>query len=372
MPRPIKAFIHLSAMRHNLACVRERLALAATDSRVWAVIKANAYGHGIEAAVSAFEAADGLALLDLDEALRARASGWHKPILLLEGAFDVADLALAREHALTLVVHRTDQLTMLTNSPGRALDVYLKVDTGMTRLGFGLDQAPDALRQAQALQASQRIGKLALMTHFACADRDDGIDAPLAQFVRMSQGAFNTWCVSNSAACLTHAQSIGASAAAHGVQLWSRPGICLYGSSPMATVPASELDLQATMSLVSEIISVRQVPAGQGVGYGHVFVTDRPMTIGVVACGYADGYPRHAPTGTPVAVAGHMTRVLGRISMDMIMVDLTDLGDVGVGAPVVLWGQGGPSVDAVALAAGTISYELLSGVTERVRREVCE
>ena len=368
MPRPIKAVIDVAALRHNLANMMQRVGAPDARSRVWAVIKANAYGHGIEAATTAFAAADGLALLDLEEAVRARASGWDKPILLLEGAFEVSDLAAAREHKLTLVVHAPEQLDMLERHPGAALDVHLKLDTGMTRLGFGVKDASQAIKRACALKAAGGIGELALMTHFACADQDHGIDAPLAQFVRMANTPVDAWCLSNSAACLLHAKLVADTAQAQ--PLWSRPGICLYGASPLADVSAQDLGLLPAMRLCSELIGVRDIGAGQGVGYGHTFVASAPMRIGVVACGYADGYPRHAPTGTPISVAGHMTRTLGRVSMDMIMVDLTGVGKAGIGAPVVLFGAGGPSVDAVAQAAGTIGYELLSAVTARVPRRV--
>ena len=376
MPRPIKALIHLDALRHNLA--RAQAALGGS-SKVWAVVKANAYGHGIEPAVAAFEAADGLALLDLDEAVRAREAGWTKPILQLEGPFDPSDLEVARQYQLTPVIHHLEQLQMLEASSGTdCLDLYVKLDTGMTRLGFVPEDFDAALQRVGRLQSAGRVGKVTLMTHFACADRADGLEEPLARFLAMAGGeigqgvgqSIRTWCLSNSAACLMHAKRIENFAREHDRALWSRPGICLYGGSPLNDLTAADLGLMPAMTLCSELISVKQVAAGQGIGYGYTFVTDRPMRVGVVACGYADGYPRHAPTGTPVSVAGRQTRILGRVSMDMIMVDLSDMADVGVGAKVVLWGEQGPTADEVAKAAGTISYELLSGVTARVPRLV--
>lgn len=372
MPRPIKALIHLDALRHNLARAQDALG---GSSKLWAVVKANAYGHGIEPAVAAFEAADGLALLDLDEAVLARDAGWNKPILLLEGPFESSDLEVARQYKLTPVIHHLEQLQMLEHGPkADPLNVYVKLDTGMTRLGFGSGDHVQALQRIERLQSSGRVAAVTLMTHFACADRADALEDPLRQFVAMSSGVSGqgiaTWCLSNSAACLMHAKRIEDLARAHGRSLWSRPGICLYGGSPLNDLTAAQLGLAPAMTLSSELISVKEVAAGQGIGYGHTFVTDRPMRVGVVACGYADGYPRHAPTGTPVSVAGRLTRILGRVSMDMIMVDLSDMTDVGVGTKVVLWGEQGPTADEVAKAAGTISYELLSGVTARVPREV--
>lgn len=370
MPRPIKALIHTAAMRQNLVRVRETLG---ATSKIWAVIKANAYGHGIETAVQGFAAADGLALLDLDEAVRAREAGWNKPILLLEGPFQASDLALVHQYHLTPVIHHQEQLAMLANASG-IFDIYLKLDTGMSRLGFVPSEGRQVFEQVQRLQQAQRIGQVSLMTHFACADRTDGLDEPLRQFVQMasdqSAQIIKTWCLSNSAASLMHAARVAELAQTHDRALWSRPGICLYGGSPFNDRGPEDFGLQPTMTLQSELISVKEVAAGQGIGYGHTFVTDEPMRVGVVACGYADGYPRHAPTGTPMTVGGRRSRVLGRVSMDMIIVDLSGLPAAGVGTPVVLWGQGGPTADEVAVAAGTISYEVLSAVTARVPRVV--
>ena len=368
MPRPIQARIHVSALRHNLGQVRDILAAAPTPSGVWGVIKANAYGHGIENAISAFQSADGLALLDLHEAARAREAGWDKPILLLEGPFEASDLRSARELNLTPVIHQPGQLDMIEQAGLSALDVYLKVDTGMRRLGFTQDNYVQAFERVQRLRGAGKIGKVTYMTHFACADLTDGLDEPLRQFVNMVSGRDGDWCVSNSAACLKHAKRVGALAQLHGHCLWSRPGICLYGSSPLTDRTAADMGLRPCMTLRSELISVKQVQAGEGVGYGHTFVADTTMRVGVVACGYADGYPRHAPTGTPVGVNGQITRLVGRVSMDMITVDLSTIPDAIVGSEVVLWGQNGPSADEVAAASGTISYELLSAVTERVPR----
>lgn len=372
MPRPIQARIHASALRHNLGHVRSVLANAPTPSKTMAVVKANAYGHGIENAISGFQSADGIALLDLEEAARARAAGWEKPILLLEGPFEATDLRAVRELGLTPVIHHEGQLDMIDEIGLGSFDVYLKMDTGMTRLGFTASNYEAAFARVEQLRRSGKIGNITCMTHFACADLTDGLDEPLREFVSMVGGRDGEWCFSNSAACLKHAKRVGALAQLHGHSLWSRPGICLYGGSPLRDQTASELNLRPAMTLRSKLISVKDVEVGQGVGYGHTFVADKPMRVGVVACGYADGYPRHAPTDTPIAVNGHMTRLIGRVSMDMITVDLSAVPDADavVGTEVVLWGQNGPSADDVAQAAGTISYELLSGVTARVPREL--
>lgn len=370
MPRPIQAIVHSHALRHNLQQVTRVVRDTVSPSRVWAVIKANAYGHGVHTAVACLNEADGLALLDLQEAVRAREAGWVKPILLLEGIFDPSDLDVVQQYRLTPVVHSLEQLVMLRASNGAPLDVYLKLDTGMTRLGFLPATVDQAFEQLDALVKDKRVGKVTYMTHFACADQMDGLSEPLQRFARMTHNRPGNWCLSNSAASLMHADQVAAFAAEHGRDIWSRPGICLYGASPLGDRSAHELGLMPAMTLRAEIISVKDVPAGQGIGYGHQYTAEHDMRVGVVACGYADGYPRHAPTGTPVAVDGHLTRILGRVSMDMITVDLSGLPGAHVGSDAVLWGQGGPSVDEVAHAAGTISYELLSGVTARVPRVV--
>lgn len=370
MPRPIQAIIHSDALSHNLQTVSAMVHDTVSPSNVWAVVKANAYGHGIEAAVDSFHAADGLALLDLDEAVRARDAKWNKPILLLEGPFATQDLEVAQQFGLTPVIHHPEQLKMLELSSLGPMDIYVKLDTGMTRLGLVSSNYKPAYEKIDELGRAGKVGKVTYMTHFACADRADGLDEPLRRFLAMAGNRQGAWALSNSAACLMHADRVARFAAEHHRTLWSRPGICLYGGSPLHNRLAEDLGLIPAMTLCSELISAKDVAAGEGIGYGHVFIADRPMRVGVVACGYADGYPRHAPTGTPIAVAGKRTRILGRVSMDMIMVDLSELPEAGVGDKVVLWGQGGPSADEVAAAAGTISYELLAGVTARVPRVV--
>jgi len=350
MPRPIRAVFDVAAFRENLAVARAR----APHARVWAVIKANAYGHGLERALRALEAADGFALLDLADAVWLRESGVTKPILLLEGVFAGDDLHAVAEHGLTIVIHDDEQIAMLEGAglPAR-VPVYLKMNSGMNRLGF----APGEYRQVfERLARSPVVAGITLMTHFADADETRGVAEALRRFEAATAPMEAPRSLANSAAILrypdTHAD-------------WVRAGIMLYGCSPFADAPAAALGLKPVMTLASELIAVRTLQPGDRVGYGGAFVADRPMPIGVVACGYADGYPRHAPTGTPVLVNGRRTRTIGRVSMDMLTVELAGLPEAGVGEPVTLWGEG-LSCDEVAAAAGTVSYELLCGLTPRV------
>lgn len=373
MPRPICAIVRSVALSENLACVKQILSQARlvgqSSPKTWAVVKADAYGHTIEAAVLGFGAADGLALLDFEEAKRARESGWAKPILMLEGAFDASDMPVAQALGLTLVVHEKRQLAMLAEAAlAEPLNVYLKMNTGMHRLGFEPGDYRDAFESLQGLARAGKVHEITHMTHFACAERADGLEAPMARFLATVAGLPGDWCVSNSAATLAHSTALALRWAPAGTTVWVRPGICLYGGSPLAEQSAAELGLRNAMTLCSELISIRQVRAGEGVGYGHAFVAPKDMRIGVVACGYADGYPRHAPTGSPVGIGGTIAALVGRVSMDMITVDLSGHPQAQVGDAVVLWGDGGPTADDVAQYAGTISYELLTAVTARVPR----
>ena len=352
MPRPIFATIDLSGLRNNLAVARSH----AGSARVWCVVKADAYGHGLQNAAAAWrDTADGFALLDLDDAVQLREIGIRQPILLLEGAFEAADLLRMVEFDLTPVIHHADQVAMLVDAGlPSCIPVYLKANTGMNRLGLTAAQWPAAL---SALRGCPWVGPITLMTHFADADGDRGIDWQTQRFEALCAGSELPRSLANSAALLRYPEANAD---------WVRPGIMLYGGSPFpARQSAEELGLRPVMSLRSQLISVRDLAPGDCVGYGCVFTAQRPMRIGVVACGYADGYPRHAPTGTPVNVAGRMTTTLGRVSMDMLAVDLDRLPEAGIGTPVVLWGEGCPA-DAVATAAGTVSYELFCGLARRV------
>ena len=348
--RPIQARISIGAMAHNLRVARTH----AGDARVFAVVKANAYGHGLSRARRALAAADGFAVLTLEEAANLRLMGVTQPILLLEGLFSADEIASCAELDLWPVLHHAGQLDWLARQPpARPLQVFLKFDSGMHRLGFPLADHEAVVARVKSLPG---VAGVTLMTHFAQADEAAGVDWQLQPFLRDLAGHGLPWSSANSAALLRHPASCGA---------WVRPGLMLYGASPFADAPAEALGLRPAMTLQSEIISVQRVQPGEGVGYGQLFRAERTMRVGVVACGYADGYPRHASTGTPVLVDGRPSRTLGRVSMDMLCVDLSPCPDAGVGSPVVLWGDEMP-VDAVAAAAGTSSYELLCALAPRV------
>ncbi|MGB7540569.1 MAG: alanine racemase, partial [Burkholderiales bacterium] len=336
----------------------------APRSRIWAVVKANAYGHGLARAARALAAADGLALLELDEALALRAAGEQRPLLLLEGFFSPQELPGIAAHRLVTVVHDLEQVAMLEKTALAAkIPVLVKLNTGMNRLGF----AAGGFRAVLArLQRCAGVGEIALMTHFADADGKRGVAWQLERFEAMTAGLNLTRSLANSAAILrfpqTHAD-------------WARPGIMLYGCSPFPDESAAALELKPVMTLSSEIIAVQSLRPGDSVGYGCTFTADAPMRIGIVACGYADGYPRHAPgfndRGTPILVCGKRTRTVGRVAMDMLFADLSGIPDAGVGSPVTLWGEG-LSADEVAASAGTVSYELLCALAQRVPVEVVE
>ena len=350
MSRPISATIDLAALRHNLALVRHR----APRARAFAVIKANAYGHGLPRAAQAMREADGFALLELDDAARLRESGYERRIVLLEGFFNTRELPVFIEHRLDPVIHSRDQIRMLEDLPaGGTLDVLLKINTGMNRLGFTSADVPGALA---ALRSNPAVAQITLMTHFANADDARGVAWQMTEFERAARGLKLPRSLANSAAILRYPETHFD---------WVRPGIMLYGCSPFADQTAAELDLRPAMTLASELIEVQNVKRGDSVGYGGMFTAAREMKIGVVACGYADGYPRHAPNGTPVAVDGRFTGSVGRVSMDMLCVDLSGVPDARVGSRVVLWGEGNP-IENVAAAAGTVGYELMCALAPRV------
>lgn len=349
MPRPIQAHINLDALKNNLHVTRRM-----TKSRVMAVIKANAYGHGILRVAEALENADGLALLDVRDAANLREAGCRQSILLLEGFFSLEDLQLVAQYDLTTVIHNAQQLASLDGYPRRGnLNVWLKVNSGMNRLGFVPEEVPAVMERLKSHAAVQEI---TLMTHFSHADEPEGVAAQLERFNGLAANYRMPVSLANSAALLrypgTHAE-------------WVRPGIMLYGASPFADTSAQQLGLKPVMTLSSEIISVREIKAGEYVGYGGIFRAESNTRIGIVACGYADGYPRHAPTGTPILVNGERTRTLGRVSMDMLSVDLSNIPGARIGSRVILWGEGLP-VEEVARAAGTVSYELLCALALRV------
>ena len=356
MPRPIQATIHTPSLVHNMGVARRH----AADARVWAVVKANAYGHGIERAFAGLRGADGFALLDLAEAERVRALGWRGPVLLLEGVFEQRDLELCSRLDLWHAVHCNEQIDMLaahkTNVPQR---VFLKMNTGMNRLGFKPAQYRSAWTRLNALP---QVDEISHMTHFSDADGAPGVQAQVACFEAATRDLPGERSLCNSAALLRHGPLGGD---------WVRPGIAVYGSAPDAAEhSAAHWGLQPTMTLEAKILAVQQLQAGDTVGYGSSFRADGPMRVGVVACGYADGYPRICPTGTPVLVDGAPSRTLGRVSMDMLCVDLSALPQAGPGSTVTLWGRARNGavlpIDAVAAQAGTLAYELLCALAPRV------
>lgn len=347
MSRPIRATIDLAAFAGNLAVARRHAGAA----RILAVLKANAYGHGLDRVLPAVRAVDGIAVLELEAAARVRDRGYRGTVVLLEGCFDAGEWSEALRLGVTPVVHAAEQLDALLDCRAdRAIDVWLKLNSGMNRLGFRLAAFKEARRR---LEASSGVGGITSMTHFANADDGRGVAEQMALVAAAGAGP---WSLANSAALLRYPESRAA---------WVRPGIMLYGASPFVDQGAVALGLRPVMTLASQVIAVQSVAAGESVGYGWTFMADRPMRVGIVACGYADGYPRLTPTGTPVAVAGVRTRTLGRVSMDMLYVDLTAVPAAGVGAPVELWGPTIP-VDEVARSMGTVGYELLCALAPRV------
>ena len=361
MTRPIRAEISISALRHNYALVKSK----APNTKIFAVVKANAYGHGFKRVLAALPDADGFATLELDSAVQLRDAKVESPILLLEGFFSEKEIPTFVQQHFIPVVRDLEQVKQITaDTLAKPLDIFLKFNTGMNRLGLKGPLSGYAINMA----ASHRnIGAVTFMTHFATADGPQGVATQLARFediVKTAKPLFGKktfgQSVANSAALLKFPET-------H--RDWARPGIMLYGSSPFADVSAAWLGLKPVMALRSEIIGVQALDPGDSVGYGGVYTAKRKMRVGIVACGYADGYPRHAPgsneQGTPVIVSGKRTRTIGRVSMDMLVVDITDMPHVHVGAPVTLWGEGLPA-DEVAAASGTVAYELFCAIAPRV------
>ncbi|SPL68888.1 alanine racemase [Acinetobacter stercoris] len=360
MPRPIQAVIHHDALKHNLSIVRQNV----PGSKVFAVVKANAYGHGIERVYDALKSADGFALLDIDEAKRIRALGWHGAILLLEGIFSAQDLYDCEQYQLNFTIHSEAQLQWLQEyqSPAQ-FNIFLKMNSGMNRLGF----TPERYRQVwEQLNRFKNVRSITHMMHFSDADGDrlgqDGIEHQLIAFDHTTQDLPGKRSLSNSAAILRHS-TLDTDIV--------RAGILLYGSSPdYPTHSIQDWDLKPTMSLRSELIAIQNLKKNDTVGYGSKFTAETAMTIGIVACGYADGYQRITATGTPVLVNGQRTHIVGRVSMDMLAVDLSNILHAEIGSEVVLWGQAQTGeilpIDEVAAGSGTIGYELMCSVTQRV------
>lgn len=361
--RPILATVSLNALRHNLAVVRKY----APRSKAMAVVKANGYGHGLINVAHGLSAADGFAVLGINEAVDLRDAGFQQSILLLEGVFSAQELSVVSSLGLNIVIHSQQQLTMLEAAAlNKPVHVHLKMNSGMNRLGF----QPEAFAHAyERLKACKNVADITLMTHFATADDATGIEQPFNLFKTATQGLNLPISLANSATILRHPQ-------AHAD--WVRPGIMLYGASPVGDATAASYGLTPVMQLTSEIIGVQEIKAGATVGYGNRFTATKPTRVGIVACGYADGYPRHAglvnsdpASGAPIAVAGKLTNTLGRVSMDMLFCDLSDIPEANIGSPVELWGKQVP-VDAVAAASDTVGYELLCAVAPRVPMKVID
>jgi alanine racemase len=350
MSRPLQVRINLSALQNNLAVARQR----APDSRIMAVIKANGYGHGLLRVARALAGAEGFAVIDLNDAVILRDAGFRQRVLLLNGFYSPEELPVITEYSLTPVIHQQQQVDGLGSAvlPVK-LDVFLKLNTGMNRLGFKAGAFPSAL---SALKQNRLVSGITLMTHFACADDAQGIAGQFEQFNKITARETLPRSLANSAALLRYPETHGD---------WVRPGIMLYGSSPFAETSAGQLGLRPAMTLQSQIIATQDLQSGDKVGYTGLFTAEKAMRVGIVACGYADGYPRHARTGTPVNVNGKITRTLGRIAMDMLCVDLSEVPGASIGAPVTLWGEGNP-IEDVAKAAGTVSYELFTKLNSRV------
>lgn len=354
--RPTKAYVDLDALRHNLG-VAARLA---PGSKNVAVVKANGYGHGMaEAARALRDAADALAVATIDEALALRNEGIDGPLLVLQGAATPGDVGESAAHGLWLMLHDRIQLEALLAHTGPPLGAWLKVDTGMHRLGF---EPSEAVAACSALAASGAVEQPpVLCTHLARADEVHGsfTQQQLVTFSDVFDQCGVPASIANSAGIMHWPESHAD---------WNRPGIMLYGCDPCGEFGGGPAGLRPVMTLASEIMAVRELAPGEGVGYGHRWQAETPSRIGTISVGYADGYPRHAKNGTPVLVNGQRVSLAGTVSMDMITVDLTGMDDVAVGDPVELWGPN-ISVNEIAACAGTIGYEILAGMTARVPRE---
>ncbi|WP_419811866.1 alanine racemase [Bacterioplanoides sp.] len=359
MTRPTQALINWSHFRHNYQLAKQKAA-----GRVYAVIKANGYGHGIVACARALGDADGFAVACVDEALLLREVGIKRPVLVLQGAYDATEWQQASAHDLQLVIHHSQQLAerekaVLENPVG----VWLKINSGMNRLGVRVEESEALLA---AIEADEQLQLKHVMTHFADADTAQ----PEALADSMAAMQTQPWpvplSVANSAATITQL-----AAEIETEDSISRPGIMLYGSSPLTNQKAAELGLKTVMSLRSQVIHTHEVKAGEKVGYGGDWTAEKDSRIAVVAIGYGDGYPRQAPCGTPIMINGHRCELVGRVSMDMITVDISEFDDIEIGDVVELWGEQ-IDVDEIASLCNTIAYELFCQLTPRVKRVAVE
>lgn len=355
MPRPIVAVIHMGSLRHNLQRMRE----AAGERTLWAVVKANAYGHGLLRAMQAFEQADGLAMIDICDAQTVRDHGWTKRILLLEGFFDETDLPVLQKLDIETIVHNREMIEMIRkHAPYQSLKVHIKINSGMNRLGFLPHQEQAIYEELASIEGVQVMG---VVTHFANAERSYSAQAPVSvnqqltrmgELAKMPQGA----CLCNSAALLWHPEVNGDAV---------RAGVALYGASPEANVGSQELGIRPAMTLKAKILAIQNVEKGEAVGYGSRFIAPRRSRIAIVACGYADGYPRRMPDGAPTYVEGKIAPIAGAVAMDMLSIDVTDIAEAKVGSEVELWGKH-VGVNELAQLSGTIGYELMCALALRV------
>ncbi|NLA51446.1 MAG: alanine racemase [Alcaligenaceae bacterium] len=385
MPRPIIATISTSAMAHNLDVVQQRLEKQVgsqrfQQSKTIAIAKANAYGHSIQAAVRGFAAADGIGVIETEKLFQLRELGWDKDLLLLEGFFEEADLEILEATQSITVIHSQEQLDALRLLPeGAGLRVMLKLNTGMNRLGFRPAALADVLPQLEQLRVQRKVAEVTMMMHFADADAPDRASFDYAwnemrhALVRftpaLKQLAVNSLSVCNSAATLRYADELFLP----NYQNIARPGLCLYGASPMGNTEGQgslDFELRPAMTLKAKIIAIQDVKAGETVGYGSRFKAVEATRIAVVACGYADGYPRWADSSTTVVVNGKETHLAGRVSMDMMTINLNPIPEAQVGDWVTLWGEGGPSIDQVTACAGMGSYETFCNLNQRVNKQI--
>ncbi|ARP93583.1 alanine racemase [Bordetella genomosp. 13] len=357
----IQASVDADAIAHNLAVIRAHAGAASPAPRIWATAKADAYGHGLSLAMPGLGQADGIAVQQLPEAHACRAAGWQGPILVYGGLLaeeDIAQLDLADLH---LVISHEAQLDWLASCPPRpdAPAVWLRYDGDIRLAGFSDEAYARAYARCTALAAQHRIGAIGHLSHYARAEDEDGVAEADARFRQVIAGLPGLVSTCNSAALLRHPGHVCATD-------WVRPGIALYGVSPLAGIDGPALGLRPAMTLTARLFAVQTLPAGASIGYRAAFVASRDMRVGLVSCGYGDGYPRHAGTGTPVLAGGRRTRLLGRVTMDVMIIDLDGIDHAAPGMPVVLWGTPDLPVETVAASAGTIAAELLTGLTARV------
>ena len=354
--RAAQASIHVDAITRNLARVRE----LAPGAKVLAIVKADGYGHGLERVTRYLSGADAFGVASIEDAERIRALGLNHRIVLLSGFDEQRDLDIVRELKLDCVLHDPAQLALLAAEPDAAnrdaIRFWLKFDTGMHRLGFTISDAPNVLARVRAMPQAQ--AEITIMTHFAGADEDSPqTNQQTNLFNAVVWPKYAPQSLANSAATLRFSETW---------RDWVRPGGILYGLSTVPGKTGSELGFSPCMTLSTKLIAVKAVPAGAAIGYGGSFIASAPMRIGIAAIGYGDGYPRHASSGTPVLVDGELAHIVGRVSMDLLTIDVSHLKHARVGSKVTLWGPDLP-VETIAQCAGTISYELTCGVTRRVR-----